>query len=328
MENYRTEDGLVSKYIHDDGSETAIKTVSSCGNIFNKLTGKIETTEIERNKYSVFVSSSVGCPIGCKFCYLTVKKFPYYQLTPKQIISNVQEVLSKEVEANPSLRKKYLKLSWMGMGDAFLLNPIDLRRTTNKLTDWIIGDKGFAAGLDGVDIATVMPRENPGWPHQLAGLNDDLIKRFKRNPNNEDRSAVRLFYSLHSLERRHELIPCSKKGFVIKDLLFLDKFRKWYGIDVILHHLFLEGINDDLGEEAESIINFLNEKMRRVELRVLRFNECENSPFKESKKFDSLVSLYASKLSKVKYQVSAGSEIKAACGQFLCKPLTITKDVL
>ena len=54
------------------------------------------------------------------------------------------------------------------------------------------------------------------------------------------------------------------------------------------------------------------------ELRILRYNECDNSPYKESDKFDYIVKYFHDNLSKVKYQISAGSEIKAACGQFIC----------
>lgn len=40
---YRSEDGLVSKYIHEDGSETAIKLSRSIQNVVNRNLKSIQT---------------------------------------------------------------------------------------------------------------------------------------------------------------------------------------------------------------------------------------------------------------------------------------------
>jgi hypothetical protein len=225
--------------------------------------------------------------------------------------------LSEEIKVKPELRKKYLKLSWMGMGDAFLLDPKDLVLLTSDIVQWIIGDKNFAYGLDGVDISTTVPKENTGWPHWMAKLNDRLCGRFKKNPDNGDRSTLRLFYSLHKIKHRSDLIPINRFNSPVCDLQLLSRLREWYGIDVIIHHMFLEGINDD-DRTLRQIEVLLGNVIKGAELRILRYNECENSPYKEAKNLDELIRKYAEVLPKVKYQVSAGSEIKAACGQFLC----------
>jgi len=316
MEVYRTKDGLVSKYVHDDGSETAIKAVSSCANIFNKVTGKLEPIEVDRNKFSVFISPSVSCNLGCKFCYLTTKKYPYHKLSPGEIFNNVTEALKAEIKEKPEIRKKYMKLSWMGMGDAFLLDPVELRNISNKIITWAVRDNGAAVGLDGVDIATILPVSKPGWPHHLAGLNDDCFK-YRMNPNNKERSNLRIFYSLHKFNGRKALIPSSRFNDAANDLQLLNQFKQWYGVDIILHHMFIENENDTDHEmhEVRAAIDCL---IPDTELRILRFNSCEGSTYKESSRFDELVKLYANNLSKVKYQVSSGKEIEAACGQFIC----------
>lgn len=319
LEIYSNNDKTVNKYVHNDGSETTIKTTSSCANFYNTITNKIEPVSIDRNKYSVFVSSSVGCPVGCKFCYLTVKKFPYQRLSCDEIIQNVKEAISKEVEANPEIRKKYIKLSFMGMGDAFFLHPIEFRKMVEKILKWAIGDHNYAIGIDGVDISTVLPKNTSnGWPHQLGLLNDYLQERYKNNNLVTERSIIRLFYSLHHPVLRHVLIPMANKH-IINDLLFFNEIKKWYGIDVILHHMFLNGVNDS-ENDMQVIKTFMKESgLSDAELRILRYNECENSPYKESKQFDELVKLYAENFERIKYQISTGSEIKAACGQFIMK---------
>lgn len=316
MEEYRTEDGQVVKYIHDDGSETAIKTVSSCGNILNKATGKIEPVEVDRNKFSCFISSSVGCPIGCKFCYLTVKKFPYHKLTKKDIVKNVQSALVEELAYSDYSHKynnKFIKLSWMGMGDALLLDPPIVYEATHDILGHIY-DLNLVSGVDGVDISTVLPHNKKGWPYWLGMLNKDLHYGFIRNPKSLDRSPVRLFYSLH----HGELIPIERN--VNRDFETLQWFNYMYGVDIIIHHMFIEGWTDT-EEHLDYIEIFLRRFDFNPEIRILRYNECPNSPYKEAPNFDELVKHAADIFPKVKYQVSAGSEIKAACGQFLCKKM-------
>jgi adenine C2-methylase RlmN of 23S rRNA A2503 and tRNA A37 len=324
MEVYRTKDGQVSKYVHDDGSETAIKATSSCANDVDPETGRIVPVEIERNKFSVFISSSVGCPLGCRFCYLTVRKYPYHKLSAVEIIKNVSDALTAEFKHKPELRNKYMKLSWMGMGDPMLLNPREVKDISleicKRATTHTFLNKFPVIGVDGVDIATVMPKNlNTGWPHQYNVLNDCLDK-FNVNPSSKGRSKVRLFYSLHGMNERKELIPALRFNSPIIDLQELNKFSNWYGIDIMLHNLLLEGVNDS-NSTMNKIVLLIRNLIPNAELRILRYNECENSPFKESKKFDALVKLYAKALAKVKYQTSSGSEIEAACGQFLCKEL-------
>lgn len=307
MEIYSSNDGQVNKYVHDNGAETAIKTVSSCQNIVDPVTGKMVSNEFDKGKVSIFVSSSVGCPIGCKFCYLTAKKFPYHKLSDQEIFDNVMEAVQAAIEDYPSILNRYVKLSWMGMGDVFLRDPVRTKHLTLDMLSELIHEVGFW-GLDGVDIGTVLPHTARGWPWALADMNEFLMD-WGLNPNNKDgRSPVRLFYSLHAAVDKHrrKLIPIHKS---LQD--DLDKLKRLYydfGIDVICHHMFLEGINDDYVPDVGDF-----------ELRILRFNECENSPYKESPKFNELVQQAITGASRVKYQISAGSEIKAACGQFICK---------
>ena len=304
MQVFKTTDSSISKYVHNDGSETTIKTQD-----FNSGA---------KNKFSVFLSSSVGCPIGCKFCYLSDKsKFKYKKLSTESILNNAREAIEAEVIDKPELRKKYIKISWMGMGDALLIRPVDFKVLNEQLVDWTISDAGYAWGLDGIDVSTILPDVHRGWPHQLSNLNDLCNYKYRLNPNNKDKSPLRLFYSMNFTEKRHDHIPTRDADDPGWDLEFLGSISDWYGIDVILHHLFLNGVNDT----PEDIIN-LKDVLYGVrpisELRILRYNKYPGSSYEESKKFDSIVeSLQRDVGSKVRCQVSLGSEIKSACGMFM-----------
>ena len=121
MQILRTEDNLVTKFINDDGSETAIKTVKSIENI--KTETSVDTVEVERDKYSIFISVTNGCEFRCSFCYLTMKNASFKALSAEEILENLKNALSEEILHKPDLKDKYVKLSWMGMGDAFNLKP-------------------------------------------------------------------------------------------------------------------------------------------------------------------------------------------------------------
>lgn len=320
MEIYKTKDNLVTKYIHDDGSETAIKNVPSCDNEINFLTDDIIPIKKERNKFSVFISSSVGCPVKCKFCYLTVKNYPYFKLTPEQIITNTIKVIEQSVIDDESLRKKYIKLSFMGMGDILLFEPKVMIEISRQIIEYCV-EHYLTLGVDTIDFGTTIPKYHKDLMLDLYLLNNYIINNYDINPNKkENQSVVRIFYSHHSCYKRDELIGRSYfKNSTIGVLEYLYEFEE-FGIDVILHQILLKNINDN-EYEIYKLRDLINEVGINPEIRILRYNECENSMYKETDKFEELVKLYSKNFNKVKYQISAGSEIKASCGQFICKKL-------
>lgn len=322
MERYITKDNLVVKYVHDDGSETAIKDVPSCDNSIDLSTGFILPKEVNRNKFSVFISSSVGCPIGCKHCYLTVKNYPYKKLSPGMVIRNTTEAIRDCVSLKPELRKKYVKVSFMGMGDALLVNSSILKSTIEVLVDTLIED-GMCAGIDSIDIGTTLPKNDRLIGYNLSMLQSWILREYGDyiNPmKRKGQSVVRLFYSLHSSIKRGELIPKLGSVKTLSNAFSTLKSLSAHNIDTIIHMVLLSGFNDNR-VEMHVLRGYLDEYCIDPEIRILRYNECKNSTFEETVNFNGMVKLYSENFNKVKYQVSAGSEIKAACGQFICKSI-------
>ena len=320
MEVFNNKDKSVTKYLHIDGSETCIKIVPSSYYVIDK-NNKLIKKKKERHKYSVLISHSSGCPIGCKMCYLTIKGYPYHPLRYYEITSNVIRAIQDKVRENPDLKSKYIKLCWMGMGDAFL-DLMKVKICTDQILDFVFKNK-YAAGLDGVDIGTVFPKASKDL-HILNWINQSLerhywTKSFGKNPYNTDksRSPLRIFYSLHNFGwHRENLIPHSKDLLEIKGTL--KSFKELCNIDVIFHHLLLDKVNDSKAwiYELKDKFNFY---FKDFELRILRYNECKDSPYKESIKFDEIINELNKSIPMIKYQISPGSEIKAACGQFIMK---------
>jgi adenine C2-methylase RlmN of 23S rRNA A2503 and tRNA A37 len=332
---YRSDDRTVSKYIHEDGSETAIKIVKSIQSIVNPITKEIEIRKTERNKYSIFISSSVGCYMKCQFCHLTLKQSKHIKINEEQVLNNLKEAIIDSVEANPDMRNRYVKLSWMGMGDA-INKPEMVYNVTLKLLDWIFIN-GYSIGLDGVDLSTVMPKlNNKNWIKIFHNLDNEL-KKYSFNPiysmdNIEytngfysHKNIFRLFYSIESAiqDKRENVIPNAMPiEQAIEQFIEYSENGKY---TFILHHLLVDGLNDS-EEELEALINLINHNFPNNELRILRYNFCAKSNFKESEKFINQIRQLSKKINFIKVQVSPGTEVSAACGQFIVKDFIKIKN--
>ncbi len=314
MEIFHSENGEVVKIIHNDLSETAIKTTKSCTNTI--LDGAIDIGSTDRNKYSIFISSSRGCKFKCKFCYLTLKNAKYSFLNEEQIFKNIIESLEYINSQNHIIKDKYVKLSFMGMGDALGLGFV--KNLSIKLINYILLNN-LAKGIDGIDLSTVYPKIKNDWVTEFYEL-EDYLKTVKNNPDiPSNRSLFRLFYSLISgnPRTRDQLIPgTTEVNSAIQELL---KFSKNNKHNLIFHYVLLNDINDS-EQELSDLINLVKDyKLDRFEIRFLRFNSCDNSSFKESLKLDYFIKELLKITKNIKLQVSSGDEVKAACGQFIIK---------
>lgn len=326
MESFLSDDGSVAKFIHTDGSETSVKVTKSCSNFRDAETGHVETELVDRNKYTIFISASLGCYMSCKFCHLTIKDSAYRKLQTAQVVRNVKEALEHEIARKPEMRDRYVKLSWMGMGDA-VNQPEMVYDATIELMDWLM-DKGYTRGLDCVDLSTVLPKVHGSWISYFGALNQALAP-YPLNPESfrieqaelsnqkeyKNRSRFRLFYSVHSAIQatRENMVPNARP---LVEAIPLLKELMATGVNLILHQLFVEGLNDS-EIEVTALLDLLSEHFPHNELRVLRYNFCDRSPYREWSRVDLAVSRIADAHPALKVQVSAGKEVAAACGQFL-----------
>jgi len=326
MKTYISEDKQVTKYIHIDGSETCIKTVPSLDTKFTN-SGEVCTEVIDRNKYSLFLSHSTGCPFNCEFCYLTIDKVPYKKLGQFSVTNNAWDALQHRVSIDPSIRNRYAKICWMGMGEPILDAPGVRHMTMALLQD--IEQENYSKGLDGVDISTILPQlPTNDWIIEFIRLEQEL-QEFPLNPNNKqadnvgenstfvrynNRSRFRLFYSLHSAiqETRDRIIP---KAMPIEYALLKLSALNACGINVIIHHMFLEGTNDTQ-EELDELVRVMD-WFPNSELRILRYNKHEDSDVRESDAFKECLCYLGGRVDKIKVQISQGTDVKSACGQFI-----------
>ena len=298
-EVYVNKINTVYKYVHVDGAETTLKIKSNCSNADN-------------NKLVLFVSSSVGCKARCSFCYLTTKNYKYKAIATNTIIKYCLNVLrSMPVE----LRTRYLKISFMGMGDTFIEN-IDI----------------FDIVHTGVDVSTMFPnRNNEKVLNNLHTLNRDIYSyAIPLNPAHayskittydvSRRTVVRLFISLHSTKDsvRRALMPGTASIATIISAVIS------CSLDVIFHYMLLADINDTDDDIATITELFVHDKS--IELRLLQYNKCPNATMDSSDKLDDFISACSAAHMKIKFQVSPGDEMLAACGQFICRSFQNDRD--
>ena len=330
-----SDDSSVVKFIHEDGSETAVKVVKSCSNFIDER-GHVSVEFVDRNKYSVFISHSTGCPVGCPFCHLTIKNSVYNKLTQKQVEQNIKDSILYETARTPSIKERFIKLCWMGMGDGFLDCSL-VESVSKNIVSWIIENK-LAAGIDSIDISTVLPitiKDFEKKVHPIISLNNWMNNlNISLNPQSyikeqaeiathktyTNRSIVRVFYSLHSAKEdtRKKMVPLGMSSEEGKSVLH---YLINNGVNVLFHQVFVEGLND-VEDEVDALIEFMSE-FKEQELRILRYNFCDKSPYREWDKVIDMAGRLIDAGLNIKVQISAGKEVSAACGQFL---VAITKE--
>lgn len=295
-----TSENNVIKFFNSDGSETIVKSVSSCGEKDEKIT--------------IFVSSSVGCFVGCKFCGLSDIHVAYRQLKIHEIISNFDGALKQIRSSYNDFLQKYVKISFMGMGDC--LEHHEYLHDMIRIMCQMIIRYGFR-GIDTIDIGSSLPfvysftdEKKELFISNLFDLEKYIYKTFPTNPKRTP-YFVRFFYSNHSLFKRYKLISRQPAFNTDEETFeFLHKINESHFVGI--HQVLFQGINDN-EDEIEKLFRLSKDMFQ---IRLLRFNEMPNVNLKESKQYIELFQKYEERFHDVKIQISRGKEINASCGQF------------
>jgi len=258
-----------------------------------------------------------------------MKHAVYHPLEEEEILANAKEAVLAAAERDESLGSRYAKICWMGMGEDAMRFSSRTVSLTHALAEWLM-EEGYAAGIDGVDLSTVLPRTKENWSEDFIQLDREL-DWYPSNPQTLSREAgrsrFRLFLSVHSAvqETREQLIPGAQP--LVVSLEQVAEFRREGGCSVILHHLLFDGLNDSDVEIAAFADALKEHELLGTEVRLLRYNSCGRSPLVESSRFEEAAAVLSA-LTPVKVQTSLGSEVRAACGQFIVKDYDDTAELL
>lgn len=238
-------------------------------------------------KYTICVSTQVGCKVGCTFC-LTAKGGFTRDLTAGEIVA---QVVTLKNDNNHKHNRK-INIVYMGMGE-----PLDNLSNLAQAIEIFKEDEGLCIGAKRQTVST-------------SGLSNKIDKLGAMD------LGVHIAISLHAVddELRTELIPMNKAHNINSIIEAVKRFPIDTRKRVMFEYLVIKNKNDDLGS-AKKLVKLLTDIKAKVNL--IYFNPYPGTPYDRPSKAD-MVS-FADYLIKhgllCTIRDSKGIDISAACGQ-------------
>ncbi|NLK66097.1 MAG: 23S rRNA (adenine(2503)-C(2))-methyltransferase RlmN [Campylobacteraceae bacterium] len=246
-----------------------------------------EGKRIRHARYTICVSSQVGCKIGCTFC-LTAKGGFVRNLTAGEIVEQVH-FIKKE---NKIPHERRVNIVFMGMGE-----PLNNLENVAKAIKIFTDNDGLAISPRRQTIST-------------SGLSTQIKKLGEMN------LGVLLAISLHAVtdELREKLMPINRAYNIASIMQAVREFPIDMRKRVMFEYLMIDGLNDSV-QDAKTLVKLLNGIKAKVNL--IYFNPHEGSqygrPSEENMiKFQDYLS---EKGVTCTIRESKGIDISAACGQ-------------
>jgi 23S rRNA (adenine2503-C2)-methyltransferase len=245
--------------------------------------GKIERSE----KYTVCISSQVGCKVGCTFC-LTAKGGFVRNLSVGEIVNQIVQIKKD----NQIPENKSLNIVYMGMGE-----PLDNYNNFVHSVKVISEEEGLNINRRRQTVST-------------SGISSKIEKL------GQEDLGIQLAISLHAVDDnlRSELIPMNK-AYNIKSII--DAVRA-FPVDarkkVMFEYLVIKNKNDDI-PAANELLKLLNGIKAKVNL--IYFNPYPGTNYErpESNNMIKFQEYLTSKGLLCTIRESKGLDISAACGQ-------------
>ena len=251
-----------------------------------------------RTRYTVCVSTQVGCAIGCPFCATGQQSFER-NLTPGEIIDQVlyfaRTLRDHDRQAGTSSKStasSITNLVFMGMGEP-LANYDALWQAIEVLNS----PQGFGLGARNMVISTV------GLLPQIRRLSQEKLQ-------------VGLAVSLHASDNilRDRLVPINRKYPLEKLMSACCDYVEATGRRVSFEYALFEGINDSI-EQARDLAKLL--KGMNCHVNLIAGNPTSDAEFKASGK-DAVLAFQGELKQRhipCTLRVRRGIDIAAGCGQ-------------
>lgn len=244
-----------------------------------------------KDKFTVCVSSQVGCQLGCRFCATGTLGF-------KRNLS-AGEIFDQVVFAQKAAEEKGSTLSnivFMGMGEP-LLNYTNVLTAITHITD----ENGLAMSPYRITVSTA------GIPEKIRQLADDDVR-------------FNLAVSLHAAnpDTRSRLMPVNQAYSLDELAESLKYFVGKTGTRPTFEYLLLNGVNDSM-EDARALATYC--RQFPVKINIIEYNQVEGSVFKHTpdRQRDAFIRFLESRNMIVNVRRSKGKDIDAACGQLANK---------
>ncbi len=244
------------------------------------------------DRYTVCVSSQVGCSLSCKFC-ATGQMKRMRNLDPGEIFDQVREVDGLCIS---TFGRSLTNIVYMGMGEP-LLNYKNVTGSIEKICS--SGGLGFSSRR--VTIST-------------AGIAKMIMKLA------DDYSKVNLALSLHAAtdEKRNQIMPINEQNNLAALTDALEYYYRKTKNKVSYEYILFKGFNDTPGD-ARHLIDLC--KRFPVLVNIIEYNPIDGVSFEKSDPLtiDEFARILRKAAVMVTVRKSRGKDIDAACGQLANK---------
>ena len=256
-----------------------------------KLIESVYMPDEERGRFTLCVSTQVGCAMGCGFCATGTMGLSR-NLTPGEIVGQVHQVNRFLLEEGLGRGPRPLtNLVFMGMGEP-LHNYENLK-----------------ASLD-----VLLAEEGPNFSHRHVTVSTaGLVPQIERLGKETD---VKLAVSLNATtdEVRDRVMPVNRRWKIAELMEACRKFPMKIGRRITFEYVLFAGINDT-DEDLERLAKLVRQVPAKVNL--IQYNRNEGLPYEPSP--PERVQHFVDGLMKRGVQAMArknrGRDILAACGQ-------------
>ncbi|MDI1293464.1 MAG: 23S rRNA (adenine(2503)-C(2))-methyltransferase RlmN [Methylobacter sp.] len=256
---------------------------------------KVETVLIPfNNKYSICLSSQVGCAMNCSFCF-TGEQGLKRNLATSEIVGQFLQAW-RWLATNRPGEERILNIVFMGQGE-----PLHNFDAVKKACEIFLSQHGTSIGVQKITVSTA--GYIPGlkrWSQEIPGVN--------------------LALSLHSPfeEKRNELIPINKKYPLDEVLAYIDKIPLQKKQFITYEYILIKDFNDS-PDDAEKLGMLLAGKSAYINL--IPFNSFPGSRYAcpdldKVEKFKEVLDAF-----KIPTLIrgAKGDDVLAACGQLNSK---------
>ena len=261
--------------------------------LFELLDGSlIESVLIpmDNGKFTICVSTQVGCMMGCKFCATGRMGFKR-NLTVSEIVEQVRYILKDN-----SL--KIANVVYMGMGE-----PLDNYNNAIKSMLIMVEEAGLDISKRRLTLSTC------GITPALEQLKKDL-------------PYINLALSLHSAipEKRSMIMPINKKYPLEEVIDVLKDFPVPRRKRITFEYVMIKGLNDTK-EDIKALVRIMSNLKSKLNLIPLNKHDLIGTKFEPTPMSD--IEKFAQQLRDkgifVTIRKSKGSDINAACGMLATK---------
>ena len=244
------------------------------------------------NRFTVCVSSQVGCSLTCKFCATGQMKLKR-NLDAGEIYDQVVAVNQQSLE---KFGHPLTNIVYMGMGEP-LLSYKNVMLSVEKITS----PEGLNMSPKRITVSTA------GIAKMIKKLADDEVK-------------FNLAISLHAADdvKRNEIMPINESNNLEKLTEALQYFYQKTKNRITFEYITFQNFNDNISD-AKNLVEICKRVPAKVN--IIEYNPIDGSSFLKSAehKIDEFAQYLRNHRVAVTVRKSRGKDIDAACGQLANK---------